>query len=97
MPHSGVDWQTSTRVALQGETGGRSGWAKERGCGGPGGVMGEPRRGSGLSGLLEVARSVVTDLDLDSVLERVVGAAREVSGARYVALGVLDESRSELA
>jgi len=47
--------------------------------------------------LLEVARGVVTDLDLDSVLERVVEAAREVSGARYVALGVLDESRSELA
>jgi two-component system, NarL family, sensor histidine kinase DevS len=40
---------------------------------------------------------VVADLDLDSVLERVVEPAREVSGARYVALGVLDESRSELA
>ena len=47
--------------------------------------------------MLEVARGVVADLDLDSVLERVVEAAREVSGARYVALGVLDESRSELA
>jgi two-component system, NarL family, sensor histidine kinase DevS len=39
---------------------------------------------------------VVAELDLDSVLERVVEAAREVSGAGYVALGVLDESRCEL-
>jgi hypothetical protein len=39
---------------------------------------------------------VVSDLDLDSVLERVVESAREVSGARYVALGVLDKSRREL-
>ena len=59
--------------------------------------MVKPGPGSGLRGLLEVARGVVADLDLDSVLERVVEAAREVSGARYVALGVLDESRSELA
>ena len=37
------------------------------------------------------------DLDLERVLERVVASARELTGARYGALGVLDESRSGLA
>ena len=50
----------------------------------------------GVRGVLEVARGVLCDLDLDVVLERVVEAAREVSGARYAALGVLDESRTGL-
>ena len=46
--------------------------------------------------MLEVARGVLSDLDLDIVLERVVEAARELSGATYAALGVLDQSRGEL-
>ena len=50
----------------------------------------------GMRGVLELARGVLSDLNLDVVLERVVQAAREVSGARYAALGVLDRSRSEL-
>ena len=52
--------------------------------------------GRRLRGVLEVARGVLCELDLDAVLERVVEAAREVSGARYAALGVLDGSRTEL-
>lgn len=48
-------------------------------------------------GALDVALGVLQDLDLDSVLERVLAAARELTGARYAALGVLDDSRSELA
>jgi two-component system, NarL family, sensor histidine kinase DevS len=47
-------------------------------------------------GVLDVARDVLCELDLDVVLERVVEAARELSGARYGALGVLDRSRTEL-
>ncbi|HSO99224.1 MAG TPA: GAF domain-containing protein, partial [Solirubrobacteraceae bacterium] len=47
-------------------------------------------------GVLENARGVLSDLDLDVVLERLVESAREVSGARYAALGVLDESRTGL-
>ena len=47
-------------------------------------------------GVLDVARDVLGELDLDVVLERVVEAARELSGARYGALGVLDRSRTEL-
>jgi signal transduction histidine kinase len=35
-------------------------------------------------------------LDVDVVLERVLWAARELTGARYAALGVLDRSRGEL-
>jgi two-component system, NarL family, sensor histidine kinase DevS len=50
----------------------------------------------GVRRVLEIARGVVSELDLDVVLERVVEAARELSGARYAALGVLDESRTEL-
>jgi len=46
--------------------------------------------------LLQVGRTVVSDLDADAVLGRVLEAAREVTGARYAALGVLDEQRCEL-
>ncbi len=40
---------------------------------------------------------MLEELDLDTVLERVLDAARELSEARYAALGVLDESRTELS
>jgi signal transduction histidine kinase len=48
-------------------------------------------------GVLELARGVLAELDLDTVLDRVLESAREVTGARYAALGVLDDSRSGLA
>jgi signal transduction histidine kinase len=47
--------------------------------------------------VLSVARGVLEELDLEVVLARVLEAARGLSDARYAALGVLDESRSELA
>lgn len=47
-------------------------------------------------GVLDVARRVLIDLDVEVVLERVIDAARELTGARYAALGVLDRSRREL-
>ncbi len=46
--------------------------------------------------LLEVGRSLVSELELDVILQRVLAAARELTGAQYAALGVLDESRQEL-
>lgn len=46
--------------------------------------------------LLEVGRGLVSELDLEVVLERVLEAARELTGAQYAALGVLDENRSGL-
>ncbi|HEV7162580.1 MAG TPA: GAF domain-containing sensor histidine kinase [Solirubrobacteraceae bacterium] len=47
--------------------------------------------------LLDVGRSLVTELDLDLVLDQVLTTAREITGARYAAVGVLNERRTELA
>jgi GAF domain-containing protein len=46
--------------------------------------------------LLEVGRTLVSELDLESVLRRLLETARELTGARYAALGILDEGREEL-
>jgi signal transduction histidine kinase len=51
---------------------------------------------AGALGVLDVARGVLADLDLDVVLERVIEAAQDLTGAQYAALGVLDCSRSGL-
>jgi signal transduction histidine kinase len=45
---------------------------------------------------VRLARDVLSELDLEVVLRRVLESARELSGARYAALGVTNESRSEL-
>jgi signal transduction histidine kinase len=50
-----------------------------------------------LEQLVSVGRSIVAELELDAILERVLETAQELTGARYAALGVLDESRRELA
>jgi signal transduction histidine kinase len=47
-------------------------------------------------GVLDIARSVLAELDLEVVLNRVLESARELTGARYAALGVLGASRTEL-
>jgi signal transduction histidine kinase len=47
-------------------------------------------------GVLAVARAVLNDLDSETVLQQVLAAARELTGAKYAALGVLSESRIEL-
>jgi signal transduction histidine kinase len=49
-----------------------------------------------LLGVLDLARGLLTNLDLDVVLGRVLESARELSGARYAALGVTDDARTEL-
>jgi signal transduction histidine kinase len=46
--------------------------------------------------LLEVGRALMTELDLGAVLDRVLQTAREITGARYAALGILNDQRSEL-
>jgi signal transduction histidine kinase len=46
--------------------------------------------------LLDVGRTLVTELDLETVLDRVLDTAREITGARYAALGILNERRTEL-
>ena len=57
--------------------------------------MTDPRTAAALSAT-GIAPAVLTDLDLDSVMDRVLGSARELTGARYAALGVLDETRTTL-
>ena len=46
--------------------------------------------------LTDVVPHILSELDLDVVLNRVLEAVRELTGARYAAVGVLDESRTEL-
>lgn len=46
--------------------------------------------------LIDVGTTLLSELDLESVLRSVVEAARELTGARYAALGVLDRSGEEL-
>ncbi len=46
--------------------------------------------------LLDAGRLLVSDLDLDAVLDRVLAAAAEITGARYAAIGILDERREGL-
>ncbi|MGA2757173.1 MAG: GAF domain-containing sensor histidine kinase [Solirubrobacteraceae bacterium] len=49
-----------------------------------------------LSRLLDAGRALVAELDPQAVLDRILATAREVTGARYAALGILDERRASL-
>ncbi|HEX6753061.1 MAG TPA: GAF domain-containing sensor histidine kinase [Solirubrobacterales bacterium] len=55
-------------------------------------ALDEPR----LRELIEVGRSLMAELDPEVVFRRVLEVACELTGARYAALGVLDEDRHEL-
>jgi len=46
--------------------------------------------------LIDVGRGLLSQLDLESVLDQVLETAREITGARYAALGILDPDRREL-
>ncbi len=48
-------------------------------------------------GILDVARSVLSELDLDVVLDRVLLAAQQLTDARYAAVGVLNDQKTELS
>jgi signal transduction histidine kinase len=50
-----------------------------------------------LARLLEAGRGLMSELQIESVLDRLLEIARELTGARYAALGVLDADRVELA
>ena len=60
-------------------------------------MLDTPRDETRLIRLIEVGRSLLSELDLDVVLDRVLETARDLTGARYAALGILDEHRRELA
>ena len=59
-------------------------------------MMDGPADDDNLRRLLDVGRALVSELDTEAVLTRILDEAREITGARYVALGVLDERRNEL-
>jgi signal transduction histidine kinase len=46
--------------------------------------------------LIDVGRSLLSQLDLEVVLDQVLETAREITGARYAAMGILDRERREL-
>jgi signal transduction histidine kinase len=50
-----------------------------------------------LRSLIDAGRTVVAERELDGVLARLLKVAREITGARYAAIGVLDDDREELA
>ncbi|MGX6449301.1 GAF domain-containing protein, partial [Patulibacter sp. S7RM1-6] len=47
--------------------------------------------------LIAVGRSFVSELDPESLLDEILVAAQELTGARYAALGILDERRELLS
>src|SRR4051812_2669258 len=49
-----------------------------------------------LRALLDVGRSLIAELDTDAILARLLQVARDLTGARYAAIGVLDEDRAAL-
>ena len=57
-----------------------------------GGSLGHER----LARIVEVGRSLVSELDLPTLLDRVLAAARDITEARYAALGILDERKEQL-
>jgi signal transduction histidine kinase len=50
-----------------------------------------------VAALLDAGRGLVTQLQLDAVLEELLRVACDLTGARYAALGVLDDHREQLA
>src|SRR5829696_1763914 len=46
--------------------------------------------------LLDVGRSLIAELDPEAVLDQLLAVALELTGARYAAIGVLDDSREQL-
>jgi signal transduction histidine kinase len=49
-----------------------------------------------LTRLIDVGRGLLSELNLDAVLGRVLDVARDLTGARYAAVGILDRERAGL-
>jgi two-component system, NarL family, sensor histidine kinase DevS len=56
------------------------------------GTLGEQR----LQRLIEAGRTLVSELDPEVLLERLLEVAAEITGAEYVALGILDPTKASL-
>jgi GAF domain-containing protein len=59
-------------------------------------LMSESPHHEKLRRLLDVRRTLASESDYERLLERVLEEGRAITGARYAALGVLDEDRVEL-
>ncbi|MDQ6853500.1 MAG: diguanylate cyclase, partial [Actinomycetota bacterium] len=57
--------------------------------------MTERQRDDAFAAMSDVVLAIAGELRLDTVLERLVHAARELAGARYAALGIPDEDGTE--
>jgi signal transduction histidine kinase len=55
-----------------------------------------PGDGDQLRRLLRVGRELFSERDTEAVLNRILHEAREITGARYAALGVMDSEQAEL-
>src|SRR5215217_1629496 len=55
-------------------------------------VLDEPR----LRRLIDAGRGLISNLDVEPILHQLLDVARELTGARYAAVGVLDDRRAEL-
>jgi signal transduction histidine kinase len=53
-------------------------------------------QGEQIRRLIDIGATVVAELEPESVLDRILEEAREITGARYAAIGVLDAGRTEL-
>jgi signal transduction histidine kinase len=49
-----------------------------------------------LGRLIDAGRGLLSQLDLETVLDRLLATAADLTGARYAALGILDDERREL-
>jgi signal transduction histidine kinase len=58
--------------------------------------MSSPVQGDQLRRLLHVGRTLMAEHDQEAVLHRILQEAREITGAQYAALGVLNAARTEL-
>jgi signal transduction histidine kinase len=58
--------------------------------------MGGSAEEHGIRRLLDVGRALTQELDQRILLDRVLETAREITGARYAALGILNEGHTEL-
>src|SRR5919108_1924071 len=58
--------------------------------------MATAREAERLRTLLDTGIAISSELSLDGVLQRIVEAARDVTGARYAALGVIDRTGTAL-
>src|SRR2546421_4960391 len=47
--------------------------------------------------LIDAGRSLVAERELEAVFDRLLNVARDLTGARYAAIGILDEGRENLA